>query len=486
MEIVKFIFICLEVVILFNFIIIVHELGHFLAAKWRGLHVERFGVWFGKPLWEKEIGGVHYSLGSIPAGGFVALPQMAPMEVMEGEATIDRKELPDVSALDKIIVAFAGPLFSMLLALSFAVLISFVGRPVQEAETSSMVGYVLPGSPAEEAGLQAGDEIMEVDQHKVSKFSGIGSSSVKWQIITSTNDTIKMKVKRGEEVLGVNVLARKRETKFYQRDSLKEIGAVPIQTPFVGRFISTETPAEKAGIQVNDIIDSVNGVKAYNPMTISDAVKGSNGEAVELGILRGDEKLTISITPKKPTQYDEKLYNERPYMLGVIWDAAGVSSLAYPGPIEQMKGAINTMVNTLAALFKSNSDIKPEHLSGPANIMRMYYMLFESENGWRLALWFSVVFNVNLAILNMLPIPVLDGGHITLAIVEGALKKPINPGILLKLQTACGLLLVGFMLYVTFFDLQDFSFSLPEKPVEIRFDGVENAGNPPVNAAPNN
>lgn len=464
MAFLNFVFICLEVVVLFNFIIIVHELGHFLAAKWRGLHVERFGVWFGKSIWEKKIGGVHYSLGWIPAGGFVALPQMAPMEVMEGEVTVDRKELPEASALDKIIVAFAGPLFSMLLAFACALIISVVGRPVQEAETSTVVGYVMAESPAAKADIRPGDAILEVDGVAVKKFSGIGSESVKWQIITSTNDTLNIKIKRGEETLDKEVTAIRRETEFYERQSLKQINVYPVQTAFVGHVMNG-SPAQKAGVEVNDIIETVNGEKVFNPAMISDKVRESAGQPLEFGILRGKENLTLAVTPALPSQHPEK---EPPYMLGVKWDPNGHSTLAYPGPMEQMDAAVNTMVNTLSALFNKNSDIKAQHLSGPANIMRMYYMLFESENGWRLALWFSVVFNVNLAILNMLPIPVLDGGHITLAIIEGILKKPIHPGILLKLQGACGLALIGFMLYVTFFDVQD--FSLPQKPVEIRFD----------------
>src|SRR5688572_8738003 len=128
----KFLFICLEVIVVFNLMIIVHELGHFLAARWRGLVIEKFGIWFGKPLWKKKINGVEYSLGCIPAGGFVALPQLAPMEVMEGKVETPREQLPPISALDKIIVAFAGPLFSFLLAIIFAVIVWKVGRPVSE------------------------------------------------------------------------------------------------------------------------------------------------------------------------------------------------------------------------------------------------------------------------------------------------------------------------------------------------------------------
>src|SRR5207244_8194562 len=96
MQILKFVFIILEVLALFNLLIFVHELGHFLAARWRGLKVERFAIWFGKPLWKKQINGVEYVLGSIPFGGYVSLPQMAPMEVIEGKSDKPQEPLPAI------------------------------------------------------------------------------------------------------------------------------------------------------------------------------------------------------------------------------------------------------------------------------------------------------------------------------------------------------------------------------------------------------
>src|SRR6202165_4975849 len=101
----RIILIVFEVLIIFNLLIVVHELGHFLAARWRGLYIEKVGVWFGKPLWKKTINGVQYSLGSLPFEGFVALPQLAPMDIIEGKADVDRAKLPPVSALHKIIGA---------------------------------------------------------------------------------------------------------------------------------------------------------------------------------------------------------------------------------------------------------------------------------------------------------------------------------------------------------------------------------------------
>src|SRR3954468_9223203 len=137
-QVLRIALIVVEVVVLFNLLIIVHELGHFLAARWRGLYIEGFGVWFGKPLWKKTINGVQYSLGSLPFGGFVKLPQLAPMDIIEGKADMERAALPKISALDKIIVAVAGPLFSLLLALFFAAIVWAVGYPVSEGDSTTV------------------------------------------------------------------------------------------------------------------------------------------------------------------------------------------------------------------------------------------------------------------------------------------------------------------------------------------------------------
>src|SRR5260370_25975066 len=129
MHILTVVFIVLEVLLLFNLLIAVDELGHLLAARWRGLKVERFAIWFGKPLWKKEIDGVEYCLGCIPMGGYVSLPQMAPMEVIEGKSDKPRADLPPVRALGKIIVAFAGPLFSFGLPVRFALSVRLRAPP---------------------------------------------------------------------------------------------------------------------------------------------------------------------------------------------------------------------------------------------------------------------------------------------------------------------------------------------------------------------
>ena len=130
-------------------------------------------------------------------------------------------------------------------------------------------------------------------------------------------------------------------------------------------------------------------------------------------------------------------------------------SISHPGPVEQVYNSVTSTLSTLGAVASPKSDVKLQHLSGPVGIGRIYYLLFQTERGWQLALWFSVVLNVNLAILNMLPIPVLDGGHIVLAIIESIRRKPVNIRVLEFVQTACAVLIIGYMAYVSFFDIGD-------------------------------
>src|ERR1700761_5175447 len=198
LSVLRFFFVLIEVLILFNLLIVVHELGHFLAAKWRGLYIEKFGVWFGKPIWKKTVNGVQYSLGSLPFGGFVALPQLAPMDIIEGKADVDREQLPPVSAIDKIIVAIAGPAFSVLLAVVISTLIWGVGYPVGESDMTTTVGYVMPESPALHL-IEPGDKILEVDGKPVKRFLGM-NDSVSWNVVRSEGETIPIKFERNGAV----------------------------------------------------------------------------------------------------------------------------------------------------------------------------------------------------------------------------------------------------------------------------------------------
>jgi regulator of sigma E protease len=469
----KYVLVPLEVLLLFNLLIFVHELGHFLAARWRGLKIDRFAIWFGKPLWKARINGVEYVLGTIPAGGYVALPQMATMEAVEGKSESSSEPLPPISALDKIIVAFAGPLFSFLLAMAFALVVMGVGRPVSDGETTTVIGYVEKDSPAEKAGLLPGDRITDVDGHTVTKFEGMGDS-VRWRIVRSEGETIPFTVERrvGNEtkILKFNPTPIKEETKFWQRKSLRQIGILPTQAVIVAE-VKPNSPAAAAGLEKGDTITELNEKKLYYYAQVGEYMEDHPAEKLTLEVERAGKHFPVVVTPEMPISPP----GEKP-KIGILWDAEGRTALTYPGAIEQVRGSVNAMFETFGALFDRRSDIKPQHLGGAVKIMDVYARLFSRDQGWRLALWFSVLMNVNLALINLLPIPVLDGGHILLALIEAARRKPVSVRVLSVLQTCCAVLIIAFMLYIAFYDVQDLPWShAKDKPPDIKF-----APHPPV------
>jgi regulator of sigma E protease len=471
MQILKVIFILIEVLLLFNLLIFVHELGHFLAARWRKMKVDRFAIWFGKPIWKKKIGDVEYVLGSIPAGGYVSLPQMATMEAVEGKADSDAAQLPPASPLDKIIVAAAGPAFSFGLALVFALVVYSVGRPVSERELSRTIGYLDLDGPAYKAGLRTGDFILSVDGKPVTKFEGMGDS-VKWRIVRSEGATIPVAVERpmpdgSKKLHTFDVTPLKEKTKAWERKALRMIMISPAYSAIVAEVI-TNSPAAQAGLQKDDVIEKINGEKVWSFATVEQHAETNSTKAMLLTVNRGGKTFETALTPRLP---EPPITNAA---TGIYWLGNGKTQLVYPKPIQQVKDSVNAMVQTFGALFSRKSDIKAQHLGGAVKIIEVYYRLFDAEQGWRLALWFSVLMNVNLALLNMLPIPVLDGGHITLATIEGLCRKPLNERALKYLQSGFAALLIGFMLYILFYDSGDIVKSHTEKQPEIRFSPPSN------------
>src|SRR2546425_6540689 len=325
LHIARVILIIFEVLALFNLLIIVHELGHFLAARWRGLYIEKFGVWFGKPLWKKTINGVQYSLGSLPFGGFVALPQLAPMDIIEGKADIDRAKLPKISALDKIIVAIAGPLFSLLLAICLAAVVWAVGHPVSEADSTTVIGYVAPESPAQKVGLQPGDKILSVDGKPVRRFMGM-NDSVSWDVVRSEGDKIAVKFQRDGAVQTVWVEPYKAETRGWRRKSVRQLLIYPAETPIIDK-VEPNTPAAAAGLRPRDIILGFDQTPIYNPVALLEYISKHPKDQLVLRVERGGTSFDVPVRPTLlPTDGEMKP------RIGIQWDTTGKISIGHPNP----------------------------------------------------------------------------------------------------------------------------------------------------------
>jgi len=441
----------LVVIAMFNVMIFVHELGHFLAARWRGLQVDRFQIWFGKPIWKKNINGVQYGLGWIPAGGFVALPQMAAMESIEGD-NLDGKPLPPVTPLDKIIVAVAGPLFSLLLAVVAALAVWGLGKP-QDAIKSNVVGGLVAESPAMGI-LEPGDKILEVDGKPVQWFAGRVFDDITTRVMLTEGDDVTFTIERDGEVKDVTTGFIIRDTPIYKRRALPQIGMAPSRAAVVSKFSESKTPgpAERAGMKIGDEIIAVNGERIFSPTHVSMILRKNDWKEATFTVKRGEETLDLKMTPLKPLSD----FYKHP-LIGILWDpATGFSTeILHPNPWEQISESLRMMAMTIKTISSPKSNVGVDQLAGPIGIARTKFLLLKQKDGWLRVLAFFVLFNVNLAVLNMMPLPVLDGGHIMMAIYEWIRGRPLPQRFLEIVQTAFAHLLMGFMLFITTKDIGD-------------------------------
>ncbi|MDO5471534.1 MAG: RIP metalloprotease RseP [Akkermansia sp.] len=446
----------LLVIMFFNLMIFVHELGHFLAGKWRGAYIDRFQIWFGTPIWSKTINGVRWGIGWLPLGGFVSLPQLEDMQAVEGKADMPQNLKP-LKAIDKVIIAAAGPLFSLLLAYVFAFIVWGVGKPVAEVQ-GTRIGYLPPESPAAEAGILPGDRILAIDGQPVIKWMG-NMEGVRELVALSEGEKIHFTIARlqadgSEQTLEIASGFRVPPTAWWQRSALRQVGILPEQPAVVGTILPG-SPAEKAGLQPGQKITAVNGTAVYTPYAVMTVAE--KGEPLQLTLANADgTTTTTTIAPAIPTNWQGKT-GAHPIM-GFNWSSGPTEiEFEHPNPQAQVTQSLRWMKETLAKVCAPGSNIGMEHLSGPVGIGSYMYQMFQAGDGigWRLVLWFAVVLNVNLAVLNILPLPVVDGGHVVLGIAEMLRGKPVSGKFLDWIMNGFVMLLLFFFVFVTFKDVGD-------------------------------
>src|SRR5204862_7670098 len=195
----------------------------------------------------------------------------------------------------KIIVAIAGPLFSVLLAFVIAGLIWIVGYPVSEADTTTTIGYVLPDSPALKTGLQPGDRILEADGKPVKRFLGM-NDSVSWVVVRSEGDTIPIKFERNGVVQTVQVEPYRAETRGWRRKSVRQLLILPAETPIIDE-VEPNSPAAAAGLRPRDIIRGFNHAPIYNPIALLEYIKKHPDETLTLEVERNGSRFEVPVKP---------------------------------------------------------------------------------------------------------------------------------------------------------------------------------------------
>ena len=438
MFVLNIIYVVAAMLLLFGAAVFVHEYGHYWMALRRGLKIEGFSIGFGPKIvsWMRD--GVEWSWRWIPAGGFVKLPQMVTSDAIEGKAAEPVEQLPPVSPWSKILVAFAGPLMNVVFGIVIAFFLWGVGIPVQVSPP--IIGYVDPGSPEAKLGIQPGDEILSVDGKPISSWHDIQETTI---LARSTNLTVV--IARAGKFTNTYELT----TVVSEALGLKVLNLDPRDHPVI-KNVRADSPAEAAGLKAGDEILVFAQVPLHGADQFIKLVQKCPGETKDIVVKRDGQRTTLKVTPRldgsaKVGRIGAEIGTGRP-----------VYRIEHIPPWIQIGTVLDRTVSTFSALAHSKqTGVGLKDLSGPPGILAMLAAYVNSD--WRLALSFLVLLNINLAIINLFPMPVLDGGHIVMALIERLSGRPLPYRLVEYTTTAFAVLLIGFMLIVSWNDFKRFS-----------------------------
>ncbi|HVM48975.1 MAG TPA: RIP metalloprotease RseP [Candidatus Acidoferrum sp.] len=430
MHVLEWLYVIAAVVFLFGASVFVHEYGHMWMARRCGLKVEGFSIGFGPRLFGWTHAGVQYAWRLIPAGGFVSLPQMASSQPAEGA-----EPLPPASPGARILVAVSGPVMNGIFAFGIAVLIYFVGLPVRV--NPPIIGAVEPGSPEAKLGIRAGDRIVAVNGQPVNSWDEVQMTAA----LAPTN------------VLPVTILREGTRTTYHLPATvnpslgLKLLDLEPTEHPVVEQVVAG-SPASVAGLKTSDEVLTFAGAPIVGLDQLVGLIKKRPGAASPIEVKRGKERLTLTVTPKPGPSGSG--------VIGVRFTVSGtaVYELQKPGPLPWTLVAqvCQQTFDTVGALVHSGrTGVQVSDLSGPPGILAM--LAVEIKADYRLALKFMVLLNISLGLLNLLPLPVLDGGHVAMAVAELVRGRPLSRRFEEAATVAFATLLICFMVYVSYNDI---------------------------------
>ncbi|MFO7534153.1 MAG: RIP metalloprotease RseP [Kiritimatiellia bacterium] len=420
------------VILIFGFSVFVHEFGHFLAARACGLVVDVFSIGFGPAIWKRKSGSLTLKICIIPFGGYVALPQLDPsgMEAVQGEDGQPPRALPPVAFWKKIIVSLSGAGGNIAFAFVLAWIVYAGDRHQMPGLEGALVGHVETNTAAYASGLQAGDTVHEVN----------GQSMRSWNDFVQAcamTETVNLRVRRADDSDTQMTLTTSTNANDF---GIRMLEGVEQGSVCKVGLVLPGSMAEKAGIKPGDIIKSFNGRVVAGRGHLIDMVQQREGLATPLAVDREGDRLELSVTPRMDPKRQKILI--------------GIEFAAMNGtPLEQIRQDATGIFRMLKALVTPKQAANAAgSIGGPISIFALLWLY--AKAGLMMLIWFGRFINVNLAILNLLPIPVLDGGHVVFALWEGIFRRPMPEKIVRFLINFFAALLIGLIVLLSFRDLK--------------------------------
>ncbi|MBM4142537.1 MAG: RIP metalloprotease RseP [Lentisphaerae bacterium] len=442
------VYVALAVIAFFGVTIFVHELGHFIVARLCGMVVKVFSIGFGPALWQRKRGGIVYKIGAIPFGGYVALPQLDPagMTAIQGPAgAADAEPLPRISPGKKILVSLAGASGNVLLAVGIAWLVYWVGMPWTTANEETVAGYVAPDSEAYAAGMRTGDRIVAVNGVSVETWGEfIQEASMAGSVVLALRSP-----DRTEKTITVTT----EECDF----GVQMVAGVDSRSACEVDAVSPGMSAARAGMEPGDVLVEFAGTEVLSRAHLVDLVEAHRDETVAAVVERTRDgqvqRLTLDVTP----QFDPAAGMPR---IGIEFKrptlTVDVDVRVHPQPSRQLRFHTNAIFRFLRGLLTPRTaKSAARQVGGPVAIVKYYVVWLKAS--LMLAVFFTGFLNVNLAIINLLPLPVLDGGHIVFSLWEGVTRRPVHARVVNILVNVFSVLIIGVFVLISIRDIDRFT-----------------------------
>lgn len=413
----------LSFVVVLGVLILIHELGHFLVARWTGVGVERFSIGFGPVLLRWRGKETEYCLSLIPMGGYVKmLGEESPLEGGGGAAHDPARAFSFKPLWVRFLIVFAGPGMNLVLAaVIFAGVLAVVGRPVWPP----LVGRVVEGGPAAAAGVRSGDVVASVDGRPVVHWEDIERA-----VAGSTGASLRLGLTREgrtETVALTPRLTTVRDPVFREPKEVWDLGMGPQLVPHIGS-VTPGSPAAAAGFREDDAVRSVAGQPVFTPDDLMQAVQKRPGQSFDVVVERGGRAETLRVTA---SVVKEKGPSGQEVEVGRIGVGIVTRTVRYEpyGPLESAwQGVVRTWdmtALTVTGLWKILvGSLDRSNIGGPIQIAAEAGR--QAKEGAAPLALFTAVISVNLAVLNLLPVPMLDGGHLLFFVIESILGRPLS------------------------------------------------------------
>jgi regulator of sigma E protease len=415
--------------IVIGILVFVHEFGHFIMAKRAGVRVEKFSLGFGPKLVGFKKGDTEYLISALPLGGYVKMAGENPDETPTG----DPGEFQSKTVWQRILIGIAGPFTNIVLAFLVMPLVFMLGMP---AEGPAKIGYVEKGSAGERAGFLAGDMIEEINGRTINDWS---MAMTLIAVNPETDVSVMIEREGGKKTLTLR-------PSLVAELKIGDSGLMPDMPVEVGALIPGD-PAEKAEIQVGDKILVADGETIYQRSQFSAIIQAHQGKPISLILERNGKRLQKNITP---------IQKENRYVIGIVWKQPAIRKFSVWQSLtlgfQKTTEIIDLTIITFKKLVTFGLSIKT--LGGPVMIAQMSGQA--AASGLAAFLYFLAFVSISLGVLNLIPIPVLDGGLVLFLLIEAVRKKPLARKTMEIAQSIGAATLIVLIAVVTFNDIMRF------------------------------